>query len=126
MPELNDLMISQHAIEQFQLRIAPMNEARTRFFIGEGIRLSVNLKLLPDGNTLRIRTRRPFPFEFRAFCVFDEARVGWVVTTIVRGNSKVTRKLRRCGSAAFAVAQSQPSVLEEEACKTMAASASRC
>jgi hypothetical protein len=55
----------------------------------------MNFKLLPDGNTLRIRTRRPFPFEFRAFCVFDHARRNWVVTTIVRGDSSVTRKQRR-------------------------------
>jgi len=95
MPELDDLFISPHAVEQFQQRIAPMGEIRSRFFIGEGIRHSVNIKLLPDGNTLRIRTRRPFPFEFRAFCVFDSSRHNWVVTTIVRGDSSVTRKHRR-------------------------------
>lgn len=95
MPELDDLFISPHAIQQFQQRIAPMDETRSRFFIGEGIRYSVNIKLLPDGNTLRIRTRRPFPFEFRAFCVFDPTRHNWVVTTIVRGDSSVTRKHRR-------------------------------
>ena len=32
MPGLDDgLLISQHAVEQFQQRIAPMNEAQTRF-----------------------------------------------------------------------------------------------
>jgi hypothetical protein len=45
--------------------------------------------------TLRVRTRRPFPFEFRAFCVFDEARGHFVVTTIVRGDGSVRRKHRR-------------------------------
>src|SRR5437773_12571645 len=95
MPELDDLFISTPAIEQFQQRIAPMDDTRSRFFIGEGIRYSTNIKLLPDGNTLRIRTRRPFPFEFRAFCVFDQTRHHWVVTTIVRGDSHVKRKQRR-------------------------------
>jgi hypothetical protein len=65
MPEIPDLFISPHAVEQFRLRIAPMNEARARFFIGEGIRNATSVKLLPDENTWRIRTRRPFPFEFR-------------------------------------------------------------
>ena len=100
MPELTELYISAHAVEQFQARIAPMDEARARFFIGAGIRQATNRKLLPDGNTLRIRTRRPFPFEFRAFCVFDEARQGWVVATILRGDNKVTRKQKRRSSAA--------------------------
>ncbi|HKQ03526.1 MAG TPA: hypothetical protein VJ464_00225 [Blastocatellia bacterium] len=95
MPELDELFISPHAVEQFQQRIALMSEARSRFFIGEGIRQSVNVKLLPDGGTLRIRTRRPFPFEFRAFVVFDRMRHNWVVTTVVRGDSNVTRKQRR-------------------------------
>lgn len=109
MPELNGLMISRHAVGQFQQRIAPMEEARARSFIGAGICDAVNLKRLPDGNTLRIRTRRPFPFEFRAFCVYDETRGGWVVTTIVRGDSKVTRKRRR-GGAPFVVPASAGSV----------------
>jgi hypothetical protein len=95
MPEIPDLFISPHAVEQFRLRIAPMNEARARFFIGEGIRNATSVKLLPDENTWRIRTRRPFPFEFRAFCVFDQARGQFVVTTIVRGDSKVARKRKR-------------------------------
>jgi len=95
MPELDLLFISPHAVEQFQRRIAWISEARSRFFIGEGIRHSINVKLLPDGGTLRIRTRRPFPFEFRAFVVFDRMRQNWVVTTIVRGDSHVRRKQRR-------------------------------
>lgn len=95
MLDFSSLFISKHAVEQFQQRIASMEDARARSFIEAGIRDAVNVKLLPDGNTLRIRTRRPFPFEFRAFCVFDQQRGGWVVTTIVRGDSKVTRKQRR-------------------------------
>lgn len=51
--------------------------------------------MLPDESTWRIRTRRPFPFEFRAFCVFDQARGHYVVTTIVRGDSKVARQQKR-------------------------------
>jgi hypothetical protein len=104
--DVSGLCISTHAVEQFQQRIAPMNEARARAFIGAGITQAVNLKLLPDGNTLRIRTRRPFPFEFRAFCVFDEQKQAWVVVTIVRGNSKVTRKQKRKLARA---AESEPS-----------------
>jgi hypothetical protein len=95
MPEIPNLFISRHAVEQFRQRIAPMSEARTLVFIREGIRHSMNFNLLPDGNTLRIRTRRPFPFEFRAYCVFDKERGHFVVTTIVRGDSNVNRKRKR-------------------------------
>lgn len=95
MPEIPNLFISRHAVEQFRQRIAPMSEARTRSFIHEGIRHSMNFNVLPDGNTLRIRTQRPFPFEFRAYCVFDQERGHFVVTTIVRGDGSVTRKKRR-------------------------------
>jgi hypothetical protein len=90
--EITSLFVSLHAIKQFQQRIAPIYEARARFFINEGIRRSMNIRLLPDGNTLRVRTQHPFPFEFRAFIVFDEERQLSVVTTIVRGDSKVKRK----------------------------------
>lgn len=58
MPEIPDLFISPHAVEQFRGRIAPMNEARARFFISEGIRHATSVKLLPDENTWRVRTRR--------------------------------------------------------------------
>lgn len=99
MPEILDLFISSHAVEQFQQRIAPMEETQARFFIGEGIRQATHRRVIPANaehpETLRIRTRRPFPFEFRAFCVFDQERGHFVVTTIVRGNSKVTRKHNR-------------------------------
>jgi hypothetical protein len=102
MPELDGLFISSHAVEQFQSRIAPMTDERARFFIREGIRLSTNIKLLPDGGTLRVRTRRPFPFEFRAFCVFDAARQNWVVATVLRGGYSVTRKRQHRDAAAQA------------------------
>lgn len=95
MPVLANLHISEHAVEQFRKRIAPMSEERTRFFISEGIRYSMNFKIQPDGTSLRIRTRRPFPFEFRAYCVYDAEKLAYVVTTIVRGNSNVTRKQQR-------------------------------
>ncbi len=89
------LEISAHAVEQFRQRIAPMSDTKARQFIMTGVRQAANVKLLPDGNTLRVRTRRPFPFEFRAYLVFDDQRKSWVVTTIVRGDSFVTRKQRR-------------------------------
>lgn len=99
MSELLNLLVSPHAVCQFQKRIASVDEIKARRFIQAGILQAANVKRLPDGNTLRIRTRRPFPFEFRAFCVFDQTRGNWVVTTIVRGNSKVTRKRKRKASA---------------------------
>jgi hypothetical protein len=63
--------ISNHAIEQFQQRIALLEEVKARRFIMAGLRQATNVKVLPSGNTLRLRTRRRFPFEFRAYCVFD-------------------------------------------------------
>lgn len=100
MEELTNLFVTPHAIEQFRLRIASLADERACWFIHEGIRLSPNRKLLPDGNTIRIRTRRPFPFEFRAICVFDQARGHWVVTTILHGDSSITRKRKRQAQAA--------------------------
>ncbi len=91
------ILVSPHAVEQFQQRIADMPAAKARAFIRAGVQVAENVKLLPDGNTLRIRTRRPFPFEFRAYCVFDEERGCFVVTTIVRGDSNVTRQHKRKG-----------------------------
>jgi hypothetical protein len=116
MREFQNVVISQHAVEQFQSRIAPMTDERARFFIREGIRLSTNIKLLPDGGTLRVRTRRPFPFEFRAFCVFDAARQNWVVATVLRGGYSVTRKHQR--RAAAAQAQVGALISEEEECES--------
>jgi len=95
---LNSIQVSAHAIEQFQQRIAPLGEAKALEFILAGIRLSENVRVQPDGRSLRVRTRRPFPFEFRAYCVFDEERGHYVVTTIVRGDSKVTRRRRAATS----------------------------
>lgn len=99
MPELLKFFVSPHAISRFQSLIAPVEEAKARRFILAGILQAVNRKLLPANaehtETLRIRTRRPFPFEFRAFCVFDEDRGHFVVKTIVRGDSNVSRKHKR-------------------------------
>lgn len=91
------LIISAHAIEQFQNRIAPMSDAKAQAFILDGIRQAENIKIQPDGTSLRVRSRRPFPFEFRAYCVYDAEKLAYVVTTIVRGNSNVTRKQQRRG-----------------------------
>ena len=95
MPFIPNLFISPHAVEQFQQRIAQLPENRARGFILEGIHLATNVRVLPDGTSLRIRTRRPFPFEFRAFCVLDLERGHYVVTTVVRGDSCVKRQHKR-------------------------------
>jgi len=94
-----DLFVTPHAVEQFQQRIAPMDAAKARQMILDGIRQSTNVRTLPDGATLRVRTQRPFPFEFRAYCVFDAERGHPVVTTIVRGDSNITRKHKRRGGS---------------------------
>lgn len=91
--------VSDHAIAQFQTRIARLDDMSARRMIRDGIQTADNILALPDGNTLRVRTRRPFPFEFRAYCVFDHERGHFVVTTIVRGDSNVTRARRRKVSA---------------------------
>jgi hypothetical protein len=95
MPIIPDLFVTPHAVEQFQKRIAPMDMARARWMILAGIRQATDVRFLPDGMTLRVRIRRPFPFAFRAYCTFDVARGHPVVTTIVRGDSNVTRKHKR-------------------------------
>ena len=95
--ELNQMGISQHAIEQFQKRIARLSDDETRMVIRDGICRATNVRVLPDGETLRVRTRRPFPYEFRAYCVFDHRRGHWVVTTIVWGDSRATRKRKTSG-----------------------------
>lgn len=95
MAELLNLFVSPHAISQFQQRIAPIEEAKARRFILAGILQAANVKRLPDGNTLRIRTPKSFPFAFRAFCVFDEARGHFVVTTIVRGENNAARQRKQ-------------------------------
>lgn len=95
--DFHNLFISPHAVEQFQKRIAPMDAAKARQMILEGIHQSTDVRVLPDGATLRVRTRRPFPFEFRAYCKFDAERGHLVVTTVVRGDSNITRKHKRRG-----------------------------
>ena len=77
------------------MRIARLDADAARGLILEGIREATNVAILPDGVTLRVRTKHPFPYEFRAYCVCDERRGHRVVTTIVRGDSSVTRKRRR-------------------------------
>ncbi len=95
MADFGYVFISTHAVAQFQRRIAPMSRAAAAQIIREGIQLATNVRQLPDGLTWRVRTRRPFPFEFRAFVVFDLERGHYVVTTIVRGDGSVRRKHRR-------------------------------
>lgn len=92
--DLTNLFVTPHAIAQFQQRIAPLGDERTRSLILDGIRQATNIRMLPDGRSWRVRTQRPFPFEFRAFCVFDETRGHMVVTTVVRGDSRATRDRR--------------------------------
>ncbi len=95
MPIIPDLFVTPHAIEQFRQRIAPMAADKARHMIVDGIAQATDVRVQSDGTALRIRTRRPFPFEFRAYCVLDPARGHMVVTTIVRGDSNVTRKHKR-------------------------------
>jgi len=95
MADFDYVFISPHAVTQFQRRIAPMSRAAAAQFIREGIQLAENVRQLTDGLTWRVRTRRPFPFEFRAFVVLDLERGHFVVTTITRGDGSVTRKRRR-------------------------------
>jgi hypothetical protein len=95
MADFTDLFVTPHAVEQFQQRITPMEVAKARQVILEGIRQATNIRVLPDSFTWRVRTRRPFPFEFRAYVVFDEGRGHFVVTTIVRGDSRAVRDSKR-------------------------------
>ena len=95
MPIIPDLFVTQHAVEQFQKRIASMDETKARQIILAGLHQATNVRVLPDGMTLRVRTQHPFPFEFRAYYTFDVGRGHLVVTTIVRGDSHITRKHKR-------------------------------
>ena len=95
---IGDLFITPHAIEQFQKRIARLSDGQAREVIREGVSQAANVRVLTDGETLRVRTVKPFPYEFRAYCVFDHERGHRVVTTVVRGDSRATRKRRRNGS----------------------------
>ena len=94
----HELFITLHANEQFQRRVAPLDDEAALRMILDGISQATNISVLPDGATLRVRTRRPFPHEFRAFIVFDPTRGHSVVTTIVRGDSAVTRNRRARGT----------------------------
>jgi hypothetical protein len=95
MADFDYVFISPHAVAQFQRRIAPMSRAAAARLIREGIQSATNVRRLPDGLTWRVKTRRPFPFEFRAFVVYDLERGHFVVTTIVRGDGSVRRKHHR-------------------------------
>jgi hypothetical protein len=95
MPLLPDFFVTSYAAEQFRKRIASMDEAKARQMILVGIRQATNVRVLPDGTTLRVRMQCPFPFEFRAYCTFDMERGHLVVTTVVRDDSKITRKHKR-------------------------------
>ncbi len=95
MIEADNFFITPHAIEQFQKRIARLSNEQAREVIRVGVSQAANVRVLPDGETLRVRTVKPFPYEFRAYCVFDHERGHRVVTTIVRGDSNVTRGRRR-------------------------------
>jgi hypothetical protein len=89
-----NVIVSFHAVEQFRERISILPEEIVRGIISDGVKAAENIKLLPDGGTLRVRTRRPFPFEFRAILVFDEEFECPVVTTVLRGDSWKVRKKR--------------------------------
>ncbi len=94
--EREKFIVSFHAVEQFQRRIAKLPTTVVAEIIEEGVRTAQKVRLLPDGGTLRVRTSSPFPFEFRAILVYDEGFECPVVTTILRGaSSKTRRKLKR-------------------------------
>lgn len=89
-----NVLVSYHAIEKFQKRIASLPVEVAHKIILEGVKTTDKVKLLPDGGTLRVRTRRPFPYEFRAILVYDEDYECPVVTTVLRGDSWKVRKRR--------------------------------
>lgn len=91
----DNFFITPHAIEQFQKRIARLSDEQAREVVRAGVSQAANVRVLPDGETLRVRTVKPFPYEFRAYCVFDHERGHRVVTTVVRGDSSMTRKRKR-------------------------------
>lgn len=95
METIADFFVTPHAVAQFQKRIAPLDDDTALRTITEGITGATNVNVLPDGQTWRVRTKRPFPYGFRAFCVMDQQRGHPVVVTILRGDSSVTRKRRR-------------------------------
>jgi hypothetical protein len=89
--------VTPHAVEQFLKRIARLGDEQAREVIRAGVSQAANVRVLPEGETLRVRTVKPFPYEFRAYCVFDHERGHRVVTTIVWGDSRATRKRKLSG-----------------------------
>lgn len=89
------LRVSEHAVEQFQCRIAALPDHVVRQIILGGITTARSVKVLPDGATVRVRTRRPFPYEFRAIVIYDRDGQSSVVATVLRGDSQKVRKQRR-------------------------------
>jgi hypothetical protein len=89
------LRVSEHAVEQFQCRIAALPDHAVRRIILEGVFSAQSIKVLPDGATVRVRTRRPFPYEFRAIVIYDREGQDSVVATVLRGDSQKVRKQRR-------------------------------
>lgn len=61
---IDNFFITPHAIEQFQKRITRLGDERTREVIRAGVSQATNVRVLPDGETLRVRTVKPFPYEF--------------------------------------------------------------
>ena len=94
-----NIVVSFHAVEQFQARISNLPEKIVHEIILDGVKTTDKVKLLPDGETLRIRTRRPFPFEFRAIVVFDTEQQCPMVVTILKGDSWKVRKQRNRDSS---------------------------
>lgn len=90
-----NLRISDHAVEQFQCRIAALPDHVVRQIILDGITTARSVKVLPEGATVRVRTRRPLPYEFRAIVIYDREGQDSVVATVLRGDSQKVRKLRR-------------------------------
>lgn len=95
MQTIASFFVTPHAVEQFQKRIAPLDDDAALRAITDGINQATNVRALPDGQTWRVRTKRPFPYEFRAFCVADPQRGHPVVVTVLRGDSSIIRKRRR-------------------------------
>ena len=91
MPIIPDLFVTPHAVAQFQKRIAPMDAAKARQMILDGIRQSTDVRVLPDGATLRVRARRPFPFEWS---LEGPGGAGVSTCTLGRGVARAPLRLR--------------------------------
>jgi len=69
-----EVFITPHAVTQFQRRICT---AERRAGVADdygGRQPGHQRSRLPDGETLRVRNMPPFPYEFRAYCVYDHGR----------------------------------------------------